>query len=876
MTFDSRSMSSRSFWFGRVLPPRALLAAIAASCVVLIGIYAGTAHADGPDVAQFDEQIRPILEDNCYACHGNGSKSGGVVLDDFGPGNARLGDRELWLAVLKNVRAGIMPPLGKPRPSAEQTRILEDWIKTRAFGIDSGNPDPGHVTVRRLNRVEYHNTIRDLIGVDFDTLVEFPPDDTGHGFDNLGEVLTLSPLLLEKYIAAARTIITAAVPTKPRTVAERSIAGGQFRTSGAPAGDHNLSGPLSLSYYRRESVATTVPIKFDGKYQLVVDLTAAERFVDGVFDLNRCKVTFKVDGRRCLSREYTRQDGRAYRDTIDVDWKAGDHVLAFEIEPLTPNEKQVRSLSIRLKSVVVRGPFDERHWVEPKDYARFFPRAVPDGEQERLDYARDLLGRFATRAFRRPVAPETVQNLANFAASIYAQKGQTFEAGIAQAMTAVLASPRFLFREESTVAKGDGPYPLIDEYALASRLSYFLWSSMPDDELFGLAASNALRANLVAQVKRMLADKRSLEFVQNFVGQWLQARDVDSVQINAFAVVSQDDVPDPEAERRRARFRELARKPAEKLTAPEKKELEEMRAAFGGSFRRFREFELSGDLRRAMRRETEMSFGHVLRDGGSVLELIDSNYAFLNERLAGVYGIAGVKGEELRRVALPADSPRGGVLTQGTVLVVTSNPDRTSPVKRGLFILDNILGTPPAPPPPDIPPLEEAARRSSNKKPTLRESLALHRQDPKCSSCHDRMDPLGLALENFNALGRWRGKERGQPIDSSGKLKTGEEFKTIQELKRILVHDRRPDYYRCLSEKLLTYALGRGLGYYDVDAVDRLVERLETTGGSGSALVMGVVESVPFQRTRRTADVAVKEAETNQPRPSGAAPGGSR
>ena len=261
-----------------------------------------------------------------------------------------------------------------------------------------------------------------------------------------------------------------------------------------------------------------------------------------------------------------------------------------------------------------------------------------------------------------------------------------------------------------------------------------------------------------------------------------------------------------------------------------------------------------------MRRETEMLFGHIVRNGRNVLELIDSDYTFLNERLAKYYGIADVKGEEMRRVALPAGGPRGGVLTQGTVLAVTSNPDRTSPVKRGLFILDNILGTPPAPPPPDIPPLEDAAKRSGNKKPTLREALALHRQDAKCSSCHNRMDPLGLALENFNALGRWRDKERGQPIDSSGKLITGEAFTTIQELKHVLVNRRRRDFYRCLSEKLLTYALGRGLGYDDVEAVDKLVERLESKSGNATELLMGVVDSVPFQKTRRQPAVAANEA----------------
>ncbi len=824
---------------------------------------------------QFDQQIRPILEEYCYACHGNGLKKGEVVLDELGPERERLRDHDLWWRVLKNVRAGIMPPAGKPGPTEQERRLLEEWIKYGAFGIDPGNPDPGRVTVRRLNRVEYRNTVRDLIGVDYDTTSEFPADDTGHGFDNIGDVLTLSPMLLEKYITAAKAIVSAAVPISSTSVAEQTIAGGRFRGPGNPATAGNDEGPLSLSYYQPAMVSISTRVEHAGRYQLVVDLTANERFVDGVFDRNRCQVIVKVDGRDCLTREYSRQDGRPYHDVIDQDWQAGDHQLAFELQPKKPAEKQVRSLTIRIKSVTIRGPMDEKYWVRPKNYTRFFPNDVPASPAQRRQYGHELLARFATKAFRRPVAQETVDRLAAFAAGVSTQAGQTFEAGIAQAMTAVLASPAFLFREEAAAADPSESYPLIDEYALASRLSYFLWASMPDDELSRLAGANKLRENFHAQVTRMLADARSEELVRHFVGQWLQARDIESVQINAFAVLSRDAIPDPDAEKRRERFRELSRKPTEQLADLEKKELEQLRGSFGNSFRRFREFELNGELRRAMRRETEMLFGHIVRNGRNVLELIDSDYTFLNERLAKYYGIADVKGEEMRQVALPTGGPRGGVLTQGTVLAVTSNPDRTSPVKRGLFILDNILGTPPAPPPPDIPPLEDAARRSSNKKPTLRETLALHRQNPKCSSCHNRMDPLGLALENFNALGRWRDKERGQPIDSSGKLITGEAFTTIQQLKDVLVNHHRRDFYRCLSEKLLTYALGRGLGYDDVEAVDKLVARLESTSGNATELLMGVVDSVPFQKSRRQPAMALNDdAGTSRLKPS-AGSGGS-
>jgi hypothetical protein len=369
-----------------------------------------------------------------------------------------------------------------------------------------------------------------------------------------------------------------------------------------------------------------------------------------------------------------------------------------------------------------------------------------------------------------------------------------------------------------------------------------------------LADEGKLRENLHVQVARMLADSRSQEFFRHFVGQWLQARDIETVLINAPMVLARDEPRDPEAERRRERFRELIRKAPEDQTEAEKKELQELRASFRGFFRRFREFELTRELRTAMRRETEMLFEHVVREDRPLHELLDARYMFLNERLAKYYGIEGVQGDEMRRVDLPPDSPRGGLLTQGTILAVTSNPDRTSPVKRGLFILDNILGSPPAPPPPDIPSLEEAGKKVEGRTPSVREAMALHRSQPLCASCHSRMDPLGLALENFNALGRWRDKEQAGPIDASGTLITGEPFRDVRDLKRILVERHRREFFRCLAEKLLTYALGRGLEEYDVQAVDEIVERMEANEGRASALIAGIVESAPFQKRRRTAE----------------------
>jgi hypothetical protein len=389
---------------------------------------------------------------------------------------------------------------------------------------------------------------------------------------------------------------------------------------------------------------------------------------------------------------------------------------------------------------------------------------------------------------------------------------------------------------------------------------------MPDDELFRLAARGELRKNLGAQVQRMLADSRSEAFIQNFTGQWLQTRDIDGIDINSRAVLARDAGEQRDIEKRRARFRELFAIPEDQRTPEQKAELQQMLERR----RRFRDppVELDGDLRRALRDETEMSFAYVLRQDRSVLDLIDSDYTFLNEKLARHYGLTNleVTGSEMRRVTLPAGSPRGGVLTDGSVLVVTSNPDRTSPVKRGLFILDNILGTPAPPPPANVPALEVAEKDFKEHEPTLREALTLHREKPLCAGCHQRMDPIGLAFENFNALGMWRPTERKQPIDTSGKLVTGETFRDLAALKRLLATRHRLDFFRCLTDKFLTYAVGRGMEYYDTESLDKIVQRLEQENGRSSALLLGVIESAPFQKMRvEAAHTASNSAEVPKP-----------
>ena len=772
--------------------------------------------AENPAATRFEETIQPILIDYCYRCHGDGMKKGNVVLDNFASGEALVGNPEFWSSVLKNVRSGIMPPAGKPRPSDKEVGLLADWIKRDVFGADSHDPDPGRVTIRRLNRVEYRNTVRDLTGFDFKAEEEFPPDDTGYGFDTIGDVLSVSPLLLEKYMQAAESIVAAAVPTVSRLIAERSYRGNEFRNAaGAGNGDR-------LTFYKQAKVSRLFTADSEGDYRFALELAADGAFT---FDPGRCAVKFKLDDRELMRETYGWQDFKSYHYSYQEHLTAGDHRFSFEVEPLTPPEKKLSSLDFRIVSLKVQGPLDPKYWTRPRNYERFFPRdEPPQTDPERHQYAREILSRFASKAFRRPVDDRTLDRLVAIAEGIYRQPGHRFEQGVARAMVAVLASPRFVFRVEANESKPSAAaskHPYIDEYSLASRLSYFLWSTMPDDELTRLAERGELRQDLARQVKRLREDSRADSLTRNFVGQWLQVRDVEGFTINTRAVLRQD----------------------------------------GGSRQRL---DLKTDLRRAMTRETEMLFGNIAHEDRSLLELIDCDYTFLNAGLASLYGIKGVTGKEMRRVSLPKDSPRGGVLTHASILLVTSNPTRTSPVKRGQFILDNLLGTPAPPPPPDIPALEESKSEFKGKVPTVRELMALHRAKPLCNSCHSRMDPLGLALENFNALGMWREKESGQPIDASGRLLTGESFHDVRDLKRILKDRHYLDFYRCLTEKLLTYALGRGLDHHDVETVDQIVERVDREGGRFSALLMGVIESAPFQKRRDVATVAVGSTRTSK------------
>ncbi len=843
--------------------------------------------------AQFHKDIQPILTEYCSDCHADGAKKGGVAFDEFKSDSDILENHDLWLNALNYMRSGLMPPGTNSHPTAEEQLRVANWIKTSVFKFNPQNPDPGRVTLRRLNRVEYRNTIRDLMGFDYNTDTEFPADDTGYGFDDIGDVLTVSTMLLEKYVTAAKEIVAQTVPTDSKVIAENIIAGSRFRPLSATNADTGNGNPqqrrraapdtmLTLPYDKQALVDTTFNATHDGSYQLDLEMAVKGAFD---FDPRKCRVVFKLDDQELVNKDFAWYDNKTFPFQFDEKLPAGTHHLTCELQPLTPDATGTNTLAIRIVSVTVRGPLDKQYWTHPKNYDRFFPKDPPDGASDRRKYAAEILRNFATKAFRRPVDDKTVDRLTSLAEATYSQPGKTFEAGVAHAMEAVIASPRFLFRMEE-MAPGASPtaqWAQVDEYSLASRLSYFLWSTMPDDELFQLAAKGELRKNLEAQVKRMIQDSRSEALVQNFTGQWLQTRDLGGIAIDARAILARDSGSEKQLREQKAAFeaRQAAQaaqiaqaaqdalKPA--LTnalatnalaqaTPQKPPQRPPPGFFALNVNPPKSLDQA--TRDEMKRETEMFFSSIMHEDHSINELIECNYTFLNEKLANFYGLTNlnVTGNEMRRVTLPPDSYRGGVITEGTVLAITSNPDRTSPVKRGVFVLNNILGTPPPPPPPNVPALEAAELSATNQEPTLRTVLEMHRNTPLCASCHARFDPIGLSLENFNAMGMWRDKERNQPIETEGKLITGESFNDVRELKHILVTTHREDFYRCLSSKLLTYALGRGLEYYDVGTVDQIVQRLDENDGHFSALLTGIIESAPFQEERNRANATFADS----------------
>jgi hypothetical protein len=730
----------------------------------------------------FEKTVQPFVAKNCLMCHNTKTHSGELNLEMYRDSASFLKGRDTWEQVVAKVRSGEMPPKGLPRPSVADVKAVTNWIEGEYSRLDATlKPDPGRVTAHRLNRVEYDNTVQDLVGVNLRMAEEFPADDAGYGFDNIGDVLSLSPVLMEKYLKAAEKIAKAAIvvgwtPMKPTREKFSAEANAERKAEKDPLPKRN---PAALFFVQ------DFP---EGEYEIRANL-AGKRPVELM------KSQLWVDGK--LQKSY------------DLDFSY-DKPRIFEFKMrLSAGVHRIGGIITRVQQGVVldnfevRGPYNQQQPPLPASH-RYIISCGHEPGQHDAACARKVVGTLARRTYRRPPTGQELNRLVGFV-SMAEKEGDSFEQGVRVALKAMLVSPNFLFRMERDQNPTDPSmmHP-ISEFELASRLSYFLWSSMPDEELLRTAEAGSLRKSgvLHAQVKRMLLDPKSKALVENFGGQWLQLRNLDSWK------------PDPD---------------------------------------KFPQFD--ADLRDAMKRETQMFFEAIVREDRSILDFLDAKFTYLNERLAEHYGIAGVEGPEMRRVTLAGDQ-RSGVLTQASVLTVSSYPTRTSPVIRGKWVLENFLNTPPPPPPPGVPNLNEETVGTSA---SLRQQLEQHRANSTCASCHSRMDPLGFGLENYDAIGRWRSMDGKFPVDSSGVLPNGESFKGPAALKGILKLDKGA-FADCVTEKMLTYALGRGLERYDKPAVKSISGKLAAGDYRFSRLILEIVDSMPFEMRR--GDSASKQSTT--------------
>ncbi len=876
------------------------LALVFAAGLVPLAAPAAPAPSDDAAVeAQFNQQLRPFLAQNCFVCHGAERQKGDLNLTKFDKFSSLSENREAWKLILQRVEAGEMPPTelpakdippgGLPKPTPEERQAAVQWIRGEfARHDDAIQPLAGRVTARRLNRVEYNNTIQDLLGIKLWPADDFPQDDASHGFDNIADSLTLSPLLMEKYMTAAeraaRTAVFGPELLPPATAKLEQLERDVLNRTEVPK-EYDVTG---LNTDRALHAMHRFPV--DGEYLFRVVARGFRPLGSNPLELGlwldgklvtELKVDPKEDGPSLLGG---RQDLFGKPQEFRMFVTAGDHWVAASVlrmfeglppiyngpnpsnrnpppppppeapapvvaeaqAPATPDNAPAQpappsprdaatppavapqlaaadappappagaggrrggrggrggggrgnglapiDTQIGIDYVDIVGPYQQAQGPSAESVAKLFPRENFD--RNAPGAAAEVLAPFLHRAFRRPVTPAEVAKYVGLY-DMVRKSGDSFEEGMAVAIQAALVSPDFLYRIERDPPAQEVEAPISD-HELASRLSYFLWSSMPDAELLAAADRGTLHQPdvLEKQVRRMLQSPKSVALAKNFAGQWLQTRKLESV------------TPD---------------------------------------FVMFPDFDAY--LRMSMLQETEMFFDNIVREDRSITEFLDANYSFLNERLAGFYGVPGVKGTDFRKVELTG-TQRGGIITQASVLTVSSYATRTSPVLRGKWILDNILNAPPPPPPDNVPALAETIK--GNPDASLREQLALHRTNPTCAGCHSRMDPLGVGLENFNAIGAWRTMDGQQPIDASGKLPDGRTFSGPAELRAILDADRQA-FAACLAEKMLIYALGRGLEAPDRPALRDLASRLEKDDYRFSALVMEIVNSLPFQKRTR-------------------------
>jgi mono/diheme cytochrome c family protein len=804
-------------------------------------------------VRGFEKTVKPFLAQNCYPCHGNkGEPKNGLNLQSFRNAESLIEDRNHWEDVIGMLRRSEMPPMEEEQPEEADRQAVAAWLEGELARIDRVTPaDAGRVTARRLNRTEYNNTIRDLLGVDLRPADDFPQDDSGYGFDNIADVLSLSPVLMEKYMVAAdsvtRTALFGPSARKPTLTRLRSDGrrNGDARAFPAHYDVTGLSLPNAFHAVHR------VPV--DGEYVIKVFL-GGQRPANS----NPITLTLWIDDREARTLvhdqekygrfDLDRQDFGGQTTEFRVPLTAGEHRISVAIPrifeglpvrfggpnpstrpdpprtftpPAGASAERIAQLrktfdqtqseieripfnGVRIANVEVGGPYSQVTAAPREALAKIYTCGHLDGGHQPVCMRR-VLTNLARRAFRRPVSSRDVDKYVELAQEAQQQE-KSFEEGLAVGIQALLVSPDFLFRIErdQRVAPGATSHA-ITQHELASRLSYFLWASMPDEELRRAADAGTLRKPpvIAAQVRRMLRDPKSRALAEHFGGQWLQFRALESLT------------------RDRQRFPD------------------------------FEDY-----LRLSMRRETEMFIEHVIREDRSILDFIDGRYSFVNERLAQHYGIPNVSGPEFRRVDL-SGTPRGGVVTHASVLTVSSYATRTSPVLRGKWILENLLNAPPPDPPADVPNLDETTIGTSA---SMRTQLEEHRKNPTCASCHRRMDPLGFGLENFDAVGAWRTMDGKLPIDATGTLPDGRSFKGPEELRKILAADRDA-FARALTSKLLTYALGRGLERYDTKTVKQIAAALPPKDYRFSALVLEIVKSLPFQ-SRRPAAAHAGQAST--------------
>jgi hypothetical protein len=745
------------------------------------------------------------LKRYCAGCHNSKVKTAGLALDSLDVHNVAP-ESEAWEKVVRKLRTRSMPPAGLPRPDEQTYQATLSSLESSLDAASAAKPNPGRTdTFRRLNRTEYHNAIRDLLAIDVDVNSMLPSDDSSHGFDNV-TVGDLSPTLLERYLSAARKISRLAMGIPPRS------PGGDTMTLPPDLTQEEQFADLPLGTRGGGGFHYNFPL--DANYDVQIRLTRdRNEHVEGLREPQ--EVELMLDGERVRLFTVAPPPPGKDHSLVDKDLnarlpvKAGPHVVAVTFPrkalPLLETERQPWQAHFNmdrhpriqpaLYSITVNGPYDAKGAGDTPSRRRILVcRPANPGEEDAC--AKRILNTLMRRAYRRPVNDGDLQAPFRFYKQARAEGG--FETGIEMALSAVLVSPEFLFRIERDPA-GIAPKTAyrISDLELASRLSFFLWSSIPDDELLDIAIQGKLRtpAVLERQVRRMLADSRSRSLVDNFADQWLYLRNLASI------------TPD---------------------------------------MRLFPDFD--DNLRQSFRKETELFFESIMREDRSVLDLLQANYTFVDERLAKHYGIPNIYGSRFRRITFPENGARGGLLRQGSILTVTSYATRTSPVIRGKWILDNVLGVPPPPPPPNVPALKENAH-GATKTLSIRERMAEHRKNPACSGCHQLMDPAGFSLENYDAVGRWRTVDEGKPIDVSGSLPDGSKFEGAAGLQKALL--RHPEAFgNTFTGKLLTYALGRGVEYSDAPAVRKIVREAQSQDFRFSSFILGIVNSTPFQMRR--------------------------